>query len=60
MILVLFVYLESAKIYTGPKIVRILKGLGNTVVTSPVATGALVGLAPIESTSSPKLKYETL
>jgi len=30
MILILLVYLESAKIYTGPKIVRILKRLGNT------------------------------
>ena len=29
-ILVVLVYLESAKIYTGPEIVRVLKKLGNT------------------------------
>jgi len=29
---VLLVYLESAKTYTGPKIFRVLKRLGNTVI----------------------------
>jgi len=37
---------------------------GNTVfeidVFSPVATGALLGLAPKKATSPPKLKYEPL
>ena len=35
---VLLVYLESAKTYTGPEIVRVLKRLGNTVLQQPFLT----------------------